>query len=113
MRLVIRLICSLVACVLLVSVASSYYQVQREKRDLRSELQKRAEFLADSLEQNIEILLQQKAAADLRRKVERIGNKEHFLGVAVYGEQPAPLAMTTSLETQTCGKTRSRGTSDG
>jgi len=104
MRLVIRLICSLVACVLLVSVASSYYQVQREKRNLRSELQKRAEFLTDSLEQNIEILLREKSAADLRRGVERIGSKEHFLGVAVYAVQPSPLAMTTSLETKITGR---------
>lgn len=61
---------------------------------------KGAEFLADSLEQDIEILLQEKSAAALRRKVEGVGRKEHFLGVAVYGDLPAPLAMTTSLETQ-------------
>ncbi len=103
MRLVIRLICLLVACVLLVSVSSSYYQVQREKRSLRRELQKRAEFLADSLEGKIEVLLQEKPAADLRRMVERIGSKEHFLGVAIYGEQLAPLAMTTSLDTRIAG----------
>ena len=104
MRLVVRLICSLVACVLLVSVASSYYQVQREKRNLRSELRQRAEFLAESLEQNVEILLRENSAADLRHLVEHIGGKEHFLGVAVYGDQPSPLAMTTSLETRIAGQ---------
>lgn len=104
MRLVIRLICSLVACVLLVSVASSYYQIRREKRALRSELQERAELLTDGLRHDIEILLQQEAATDLRRKVEWIGNKKHFLGVAVYGQQPAPLVATKLLEAQLAGR---------
>jgi trehalose-6-phosphate synthase len=104
MRLVTRLICSLVACVLLVSVSSSYYQVQREKRTLRGELQKCAELLADSLEGKIEVLLQEKSAADLRRMIERIGSKEHFLGVAIYGDQLVPLAMTTSLDTRLAGQ---------
>jgi len=104
MRLVIRLICSLVACVLLVSVALSYYQVQREKRNLRGELQKRAEFLADSLEQSAEVLLQKARVADLRRMVERVGSREHFLGVAIYGDHAAPLAMTALLATKIAGQ---------
>ena len=106
MRLVIRLICSLVACVLLVSVASSYYQVQREKRNLRNELRKRAEVFADSLQQDIGILLQESAVDDLRRKIQRIGVKDHFLGAAIYSDQPAALAITSSLNKQITEKPR-------
>ena len=56
MRLIVRLIGSLILCVLLVSVSSSYYQVQHEKAALRSELAKRGEVLADSLQENVERL---------------------------------------------------------
>ena len=104
MRLVIRLICSLVACVLLVSVASSYYQIRREKRALRSELRKHAEFLTGSLQHDFGILLQQDAVTDLQRKVEWIGNEEHLLGIAVYGQQPAPLVGTMLPGTQLAGR---------
>ena len=101
MRLVIRLIASLILCVLLVSVFSSYYQIQREKRSLRGELQKRAEVLADSLEQNIETLLQVNAANVLQRSVERFGNKQHLVGIAVYAQQqPDALAISPSLATR-------------
>lgn len=99
MRLAIRLICLLIACILLVSVFSSYYQVQREKRNLRRELQKRAEVLGDSLEQNTGALLQADAARQLQRKVQRFGDKENLLGIAVYGDEPAPVAITPSLST--------------
>lgn len=92
MRLVIRLICGLVLCVLLVSVFSSYYQIQREKRELRAELQKRAEVLADSLDQNIS-----GNTVDVQRLVQRFGNKEHLLGIAVYESELAPAAITPSL----------------
>ena len=55
MRLVVRLIGSLVACVLLVSVASSYYQIRREERALRSELQKHSELLSDRLRHEVQL----------------------------------------------------------
>lgn len=101
MRLVIRLIASLIVCLLLVSVFSSYYQIQREKRSLRGELEKRAEVLAESLEQNIEILLQANAASNLSRTVERFGNNKHLLGIAVYDPQQLPaLAISPSLVTK-------------
>jgi trehalose-6-phosphate synthase len=97
-RLVIRLIGSLVLCVLLVSVFSSYYQIQREKRSRRSDLQKRAEVVADSLEQNLEVLLQANATKNLQRYVKRFGDKEHLLGIAVYSRQPPDaLAVSPSL----------------
>lgn len=97
MRLVIRLIASLVICLLLVSVFSSYYQIQREKRALRSELEKRAEVFAESLEQNVENLLQANAAKSLSRTVERFGNNNHLMGIAVYGQEPTAVAISQSL----------------
>jgi hypothetical protein len=103
MRLLIRLIASLVLCVLLVSAFSSYYQVQREKRNLRRELQKRAEVLADSLEQNLEPVVQAKAAGDLQRRIQRFGSREHLLGIAVYDNEHRVLAMTPALKSKIAG----------
>jgi trehalose-6-phosphate synthase len=100
-RLVIRLIASLVVCLLLVSVFSSYYQIQREKRSLRGELERRADVLAESLEQNVESLLQVNATTGLSRMVERFGNNKHLVGIAVYSQQQSPaLAESPSLTAQ-------------
>jgi trehalose-6-phosphate synthase len=100
-RLVIRLIAALVICLLLVSVFSSYYQIQREKRSLRSELERRADVLAESLEQNIETLLRANATTALSRVVERFGNNNHLVGIAVYGlQQSSALAESPSLTRQ-------------
>ena len=101
MRLLIRLISSLAICLLLVSVFSSYYQIQREKRSLRSELEKRAEVLAESLEQNIETVLQANATKTLSRTIERFGNTKHLVGIAVYDQPHSPaLAISQSLATR-------------
>lgn len=98
MRLVIRLISSLVICLLLVSVFSSYYQIRREKRSLRSELERRAQVLAESLEQNIEHELQGNSSASLSRTVERFGNNNHLVGVAVYDQRTSEaLAISRTL----------------
>jgi len=96
MRLLARLIGWLVLCVLLVSVFSSYYQVRRERNDLRKELSKRAEVLADSLQDNLERLLERRATAELQRLARRFGNKEHLVGIAVYQGGRA-VAITPSL----------------
>lgn len=100
MRLVIRLIALLVICLLLVSVFSSYYQIQREKQSLRGELERRAEVLAESLEQNIETFLQASGTNALSRTVERFGNNKRLMGIAVYDAQQLPVAISPSLATQ-------------
>ncbi|HYH00991.1 MAG TPA: trehalose-6-phosphate synthase [Terriglobales bacterium] len=99
MRLVLRLISLLVICLLLVSVFSSYYQIKQEKRSFRSELEKRAEVFAESLEQNIETLLAANATAPISRTVERFGrNNNHLVGVAVFKHQQTPaIAISSSL----------------
>ncbi len=97
MRLVTRLIGWLVLCILLVSLFSSYYQVRREKLSLRRELSKRAEVLADSLQDKIEPLLQKHATGELQRLAQRFGNKEQLLGIAIYGSEGTTLALTSAL----------------
>jgi cell division protein FtsL len=66
MRLLsVRLIVSLILAVTLVSVLSSYYQVRRERRNLRNDLERRASVLADSLAGNVEPYLQKSSLKQL------------------------------------------------
>jgi trehalose 6-phosphate synthase len=97
-RLLIKLTCLLVLSVLLVSVFSSYYQMQSEKFSLRRELQKRAEILAESLQDTIERDRATRSSVALERTVNRFGNRENLLGIAVYGESDTPIAITASLK---------------
>ncbi|MGA2387447.1 MAG: trehalose-6-phosphate synthase [Candidatus Sulfotelmatobacter sp.] len=98
MRLLsLRLIISLIIGITLVSLAFSYYQVLREKRTLRSDLEHRAEVVGESLAENVEKTLETGSASGLQRLVNSYGNREHLLGVAVYDRKGAPLAISSSL----------------
>src|SRR3974390_1719430 len=99
-----RLIVSLILGITLVSLLSSYYEVLREKRGLRSDLEHRAEVLADSLAGNVEKTLEQSSNRGLQRFVQRFGNREHLVGVAVYDPQGTMLATTPDLD-KLLGKT--------
>ncbi len=98
MRLLsIRLIVSLIVGITLVSLSSSYYEALGEKRGLRQDLERRAEVLGDSLAGNVERDLEKDSAQDLQGIVQHFGNREHLLGLAVYGWQSNLLALTPEL----------------
>ena len=98
MRLVsIRLIISLIVGITLVSLSYSYYEALGEKRGLRKDLERRAEALGQSLAGSVERDLEKNSALDLRRIVQHAGNREHLLGVAIYGRQGDLLAVTPEL----------------
>ena len=59
----LRLIVSLVLGITLVSVLSSYYEVQVEEHGLRRDLERRAAVLGESLSGNVERSLEQGYAA--------------------------------------------------
>src|SRR5262249_51260353 len=69
MRLTFRLVLSLVLGLALVSLAFSYYQVRADKTQLRKDLERRAEVLAESLEQNAAPLLEKGSHKQLQRMV--------------------------------------------
>ncbi len=100
MRIRLHLILSLIFGVTLVSLAFAYYQVRAEKRGLRTDLEKRAEILAESLEETVLPLLQKRSQRDLFRIVERFGNRERLAGVVVYDERGSTLAITSGLSGQ-------------
>jgi alpha,alpha-trehalose-phosphate synthase [UDP-forming] len=92
-----RLIVSLIVGITLVSLGFSYYEVVGEKRSLRSDLERRAEVLAESVAGNVEKSWEAGSERGLQRLVQRFGNREHLLGVAVYDRQGKTMAITSEL----------------
>ncbi len=100
MRLLsVRLIVSLIVGITLVSSAFSYYGVVREKQALRVDLQHRAQILSESLVGNVERSWNHGSNKDkeLQQLVQRFSNREHLLGVAIYDENGALVAITPDL----------------
>ena len=100
MRLLsLRLIVSLIVGITIVSSAFSYYEVLGEKRALRSDLERRAEVLSESLVGNVERDWNRGSNRDreLQQLVQRFGNREHLLGVAIYGRNGDLVAITPEL----------------
>ena len=120
MRLLsLRLIVSLIVAITLVSLLSSYYSVRMETQQLRNDQERRAELLGESLAANVERSLEKGSPRDLQRIVERFGNREHLVGIAVYdvfGDLVAEtrglasvLSMPPAVVTQAIATNRARG----
>ena len=92
-----RLIVSLIVGITLVSLGFSYYEVVGEKRSLRNDLERRAEVLGESVAGNVEKSWEAGSQRGLQRLVQRFGNREHLLGVAVYDRQGKKMAITSEL----------------
>jgi alpha,alpha-trehalose-phosphate synthase [UDP-forming] len=93
----LRLIVALIVGVTLVSLASSWYQVQAEKDALRRDLERKAETFGESLAGNAEYYLQAGDRPGLERMVQRFSDRDHLLGVGVYDRDLFPLALTRDL----------------
>jgi alpha,alpha-trehalose-phosphate synthase [UDP-forming] len=96
-RLGLRLILLLVAGITLVTFLVARNQVRTEKRGLRADLERRAEILAESLQEIIEPALERGSHDQLRRVVERFGNRERLAGVVVYDDRGEVLAESSNL----------------
>jgi len=97
MRMSLRLIFSLVASVTIVSILFAFYQVRAENHARRVDLEKRAQVLAESLQETVESLFARGAQGNLGRIVERFGNRERLDGVAIYDAQGHATLMTPNL----------------
>ena len=100
MRLSLRLILFLVVGISLVTFVISRNQVRSEKYGLRVDLQRRAEVLAESLQEIVEPALQRSSQPQLRRIVERYANKQQLAGVVIYDERGRVLAESSTLATR-------------
>jgi len=92
-----RLITALVIGVTLVSLASSWYETRTEKDALRSDLERKADTLGESLAGTAELYLETGDRDGLDGLVRRFSNREHLVGVGVYGEDGSPLVVTPAL----------------
>ncbi len=97
MRISLRLIILLILGVTFVALLFAYYQVKAERRALKNDLQNRAQLLADSLAQSVELLLERRSRKELQVLVDRFGNRERLAGVVVYDEKNQVIAMTSGL----------------
>ena len=97
MRLSLRLIVSLIFAVTVVSLGFAMYQSKSENRARRSELEKRAQLLAESMQETAQPLLARGAYGDLQRIFDRFGNRERLEGMAIYTPQDEPVLMTSNL----------------
>ncbi|MCG3205589.1 MAG: hypothetical protein KCHDKBKB_02311 [Elusimicrobia bacterium] len=97
MKITIRLITSIVFAIVLVAFTFTFFQVRREKNILINELDRRALLLSESLQESIEPLVAAQKSTELDRLVERFGNRERLVGVAVYDAESHITAMTKSL----------------
>jgi len=95
MKLSPRLIVILGAAITLVTYVAARNQVRSEKVGLRSDLERRAETLAESLQETLEPVIQRGGTPQLRRVVERFANREHLTGIAVYDGIGKALAVSS------------------
>src|SRR5690242_5789744 len=92
MKLSFRLIPVLAIAITLVTFTVARNQVRSEKRALRADLERRSQILMESLQETVEPVLQSGTTGPLQRLVRRFGNREHLVGVAVYGADATKLA---------------------
>src|SRR6266566_8300490 len=98
MKLSLRLIPILAVAITIVTFIVARNQVRSEKQGLRADLERRAEILAESLQETVEPVLQKGSTNQLRRLVERFGNREHLAGVAIYDVDGKPTAISSKLD---------------
>jgi alpha,alpha-trehalose-phosphate synthase [UDP-forming] len=98
MRTTLKIVLPLIISVVVVSLLFAVYQVRTEKKMLRNDLSRRAEILAESLQENVEPLFDRPLPdKSLQRIVDRFGQREHLKGIAVYNANGAVLALTPGL----------------
>src|SRR5690348_5875928 len=98
MRTTLKIVLPLIVSVASVSLLFAAYQVRSERRILRNDLSRRAEILAESLQDSVERLLDRGQERALQRLVERYGQREHLKGMVVYDTNGTVLAITQGLK---------------
>ncbi|HKT10396.1 MAG TPA: trehalose-6-phosphate synthase [Terriglobia bacterium] len=100
MRIRHRLIISLTISITLVAFVFAFFQVRSQKNALRSDLEKSAEILAESLVDNVGPLLRNQSWGQLQQLLDRFENREALDGVAVYSKNGSKIAVASTLQTQ-------------
>ena len=99
MRTTLKIVLPLVVSVAAVSLVFAGYQVRTERKNLRTDLARRAELLAENLQESIEPQFERRERGDersMQRVVDRFAQREHMKGIAVYEADGSALAMTSN-----------------
>jgi trehalose-6-phosphate synthase/GAF domain-containing protein len=97
MRATLKLVVPLAVSVVIVSLLYGFYQVRLERRTLRNDLSHHSAVLAETLQENLESTPGRVTDRNLGRFVEKYGQREHLLGVAVYDESGHAIAITHGM----------------
>jgi alpha,alpha-trehalose-phosphate synthase [UDP-forming] len=92
-----RLILALTIGVSFVSLASSWYDIRAQKDALQRDLEHKAEVLGESIAGPAEFQIASGDRENLEKLVEPSGNREHLVGVGIYGRDDSALVMTPGL----------------
>ena len=98
MRTTLKIVLPLIVSVASVSLLFAAYQVRNERRSLRNDVARRAEILAESLQESVERELGRGQERSLYRLVERYGQRQHLKGIAIYDTAGHLLALTPGLD---------------
>ena len=99
-RLSLRLILSLVVGITLVTFFISRNEVRSEKGGLRADLERKAQILAESLQEIVAPPLARGEHRELRRIVERFGDRQSLAGVVIYDAEGHVLAESSGFAAQ-------------
>ena len=97
MRTTVKLVVPLAVSVLSVSLLYGSYQIRTEGRNLRNDLSHRSAVLAENLQESLESSPSRATDRNLSHIVDRYGQREHLLGVAVYDNSGKAVAITPGL----------------
>ncbi len=98
MNITTRLISSIILIVISITLLSTYFQVNEEKNKQYEELDRRSSLLAESLQETIEPQLDKKNYTEIKRLVNKFGNRERLIGLAVHDADGTIVAITSKLE---------------
>ena len=95
MRTTLKLVVPLAVSVLSVSLLYGTYQVREVRRNLRNDLSHRSAIFAENLQESLESTPGRATDRNLAHIVEKYGQRDHLLGVAVYDDSGQSIAITS------------------
>jgi trehalose 6-phosphate synthase len=99
LRINLRIIFSIVIVISVLVFLFTLMQVRQEEERLIIDLQRRASILGESLKETVEPLLEKGRSERLQKIVEKFGNRERLVGIAVYDVKDKLIAATPPLST--------------
>ncbi|MFZ2960494.1 MAG: trehalose-6-phosphate synthase [Candidatus Ozemobacteraceae bacterium] len=97
MKVAVRLILLLFFVIGVVSLVFTFSQVDQEKSRQEGEIQMRAVVLAESFQEIIEPLLNQKPFPDFQRLLEKFSNRKRLAGLGILDEKGKPVASSQAV----------------